>query len=144
MRSSSPCTIALLISFGWLSSAFAASPEDVKEADTLFRAGKEAMAGGDLRAACSDFARSQKLDPAAGTLMNLAECEARAGKPTAALGDYEMARAELPVGDFRIAFADGRIAELGKHVAKLSVRVEPASVPDLRVTCDGAALDPGS
>ncbi len=144
MRHGTVCTLALLGLLGWLPSAVASTPADAQAADQLFREGKDAMTRGDLASACADFARSQKLDPAPGTLLNLAECEARSGKLAAALGDYEVARAELAAGDFRITFAETRIAELGKRVAKLSVRVEPPSAADVRVTCDGVTLDPAS
>ena len=50
-----------------------ADPEAAAEA--LFRSGREAAAAGDHGVACARFRESQRLQPAAGTLLNLAICE---------------------------------------------------------------------
>jgi hypothetical protein len=121
----------------------APSPTDVKAADALFESARAAMERGDFTTACPELAQSQHLDPAVGTLLNLGECETRAGKLAAALGHLREARAELPAGDFRIAFADTHIAELTRRVPMLTVRLRTA-VSGVGVSCDGMVVAPKS
>jgi hypothetical protein len=112
-------------------------------AEELFRAGKESMAHGDVARACALFAESLRHEAASGAQLNLADCEQRSGHLARALGLFEAGRAQLPPGDFRIPFADERIAALGKQVpdVKLNVRgVPPAGV---RFFCDGDEIAPG-
>jgi len=120
----------------------AGSKVDVEAADRLYAAAKAAMDRGDLSVACPQFAESQRLDPAAGTLLNLGECEARSGKLATALGHFEAARAALPAGDYRVAFADERIAGLTRRVPRLAVRWKGALGPDTRVQRDGVDVAP--
>jgi hypothetical protein len=114
------------------------SDADVKAADALFQSAKAAMERGDLATACPRFAESQRLDPAAGTMLNLGECEARTGKLTAAIAHYQEARGMLPRGDFRVTFADQRIAELLKRTPRLVLHAPAA--PEARVLRDGAEV----
>src|SRR5579864_3684505 len=121
---SSMRTKTSLASIGWVGlvaavpfvalprAAYAPDPADEKAADALFQSARAAMDRGDLATACDRFAQSQRLDPAPGTLLNLGECEARAGKLARALAHYRDGRAGLAQSDFRLAFADKRIAEL--------------------------------
>ena len=112
---------------------------DVAAADKLYEAGKAAMDRGELGAACSDFAESQRLDPAAGTLLNLGECEARSLKLATALAHYEAARALLPKGDYRLPFAEERIAALKPRVPRVTIRFR-GEREGIRVECDGVLV----
>lgn len=56
------------------------SKEDVDRADALFHAAQIAMQKGQISEACAKFAESQKLDPANGTMLNLAICHEKEGK----------------------------------------------------------------
>jgi hypothetical protein len=109
-------------------------------ADALFESGKAAMDHGDLVTACRDLSESLKLDHAAGTLLNLGECEARSGKLATALAHYREGRAGLADGDFRVAFAEEKIASLSKRAPRLAVEVSGERAPGARVTLDGAVL----
>jgi hypothetical protein len=136
-----PLVVALVCALG---APAAAQPPAAPSADALFTSGKAAMDRGDLVAACHDLAESQRLDPAAGTLLNLGECEARSGKLATALAHFREGRAGLPVADFRIPFADERIAALSKRAPRLAVEVSGDRPAGARVTLDGVEVPPTS
>jgi hypothetical protein len=121
--------------------AFAAAPaRDVAAADALFRSAKDAMAAGDVPKACAQFSESQRLDPAPGTLLNIADCEERAGKFATARSHFEEARDQLPAGDFRVAFASARIEALTSKVPRVVLRFRVAPPPSTRVAHEGSQL----
>jgi hypothetical protein len=126
----------------------AVPPADATLAQALFTSGKEAMARGDIATACGRFAESLKLDPAVGTLLNLATCEERSGKLSVALEHFTSARTQLGKDDFRVAFTTERIATLSHRVARITVRfvaTGPASPPPgARVLRDGVEVDPAA
>lgn len=125
------------------SNTASADPANTKLADALFAAGKDAMARGDLATACGRFAESLKLDPATGTFLNLAACEERSGKLVAALEHFTAARSRLREDDYRIAFADERIANVSKRVARLVVRfAKPPALGTTRVLRDDVEIPP--
>jgi hypothetical protein len=101
----------------------------VAKAESLFRSAKEADARGDLTTACSQFAESQKLDPAVGTLLNLADCETRTGQSSAALEHYQAARAQMSPEDTRRQFANDQIASLSPKPAAPSPALHDAVTP---------------
>ena len=94
---SSALSCALLLS-GLQSVASAAEPHDAAAADVLFRRAKDALAAGNVDGACASFAESQRLDPAAGTLLNLADCEEKQGKLATAWQHFVEGRDKLPGG----------------------------------------------
>jgi hypothetical protein len=115
---------------------------DEKAADVLFQSAKAALERGDLGTACAQFAESQRLDPAAGTLLNLGECEERSGKVATALGHIKEARALLPAGDYRIPFAEARMSGLVRRLPHLTVKLAETAIPGTKITCDDRALPP--
>lgn len=137
-RLSSVLTLFVVLSAA--PSAYAV-PTDAALAEGLFTSGKEAMARGDLVAACPRFFESLKLDPAVGTLLNLATCEERSGKLTSALEHFTTARGQLARDDFRIRFTTEQIESLGRRVAHVTLR--PPS-PGAKVLRDGVELAPSS
>ena len=109
--------IPLLVALLGPARALAAPPQtDPRAADSLYQRGKAALAAGDLETACARFAESQRLDPAPGTLLNLGECETQQGKVASALAHIEEARRLLPPADFRVPFAEEKIAALAQRV----------------------------
>jgi hypothetical protein len=121
--------------------ALADPPSNTGAADALFQSAKAAMSRGDFATACAQLTESLHLDPQPGTMLNLADCEDRRGQVATALGYFEEARRRLVPGDYRIPFAEQRIAALGKRVPRLSLRLADGVKPeDVRVQRDGVAL----
>lgn len=58
-------------------------------ADEAFKQGRELLKAGKFAQACEQFEHSQELDPALGTLYNLAQCDAEIGKLAEALAAYK-------------------------------------------------------
>jgi hypothetical protein len=122
----------------------APSAAEVARAETLFESGKAALASGDLATACARLDESQRLDPAVGTLLNLATCEERSGRLAVALEHFTLARAQLTADDYRVRFTREQMDSLAKRVAHLVIRV-PAKYPAaMHVARDGAELTPAS
>jgi hypothetical protein len=114
-----------------------AQPRDAAAADALFRAGRAAADRGDFATARTKFSQSQRLDPAPGTLFNIADCEEKLGLVASAWEHFVTATQQLPPGDDRIAWARRRIEALGRRVPHLKVTLSPAAPPDAKVTRDG-------
>jgi hypothetical protein len=112
-------------------------------AEALFRAGREATDKGDHRTACLRFEESHRLEPASGTVFNLALCLERLGQVASAWRRFREAKERLPSGDERSRMADERIAALEPRLPKLTLRL---SEPDAKATIvrDGVELGRGS
>ena len=98
-----------------------AQARDPATAEALFRQGRQAMEAKNYRDACPRFAESQRLDPGAGTAMNLATCEEKLNKLASAWQHWKEAIDALPPGDDRIAFARSRVVDLEKKLPRLTV-----------------------
>ncbi len=142
-------TGTLLVSLTWAHALLAADPA---AAEALFKAGKEAVAKGDLETGCAKLRESYEIDPAPGTAFNLAECEEKRGKIATAWGLFEEVRQRLPPSDERVPTVEKRVALLAPRLPKLAVRLEGppgATVKRGNTILKGAALgqplpvDPG-
>lgn len=91
------------------------------------------MEAGDLAHACPKFAESEKLDPAPGTLLSLADCEERARSFVKAREHYQLAASGFPKKDPRRAFATGRAQALEKRIAHVTLRLAADAPPDASV-----------
>ncbi|HEY8091003.1 MAG TPA: hypothetical protein VIF09_24240 [Polyangiaceae bacterium] len=100
------------------------------EAETAFREGRKAMQVGDYPTACARFADSERLEPAPGTLLNLAECETHIGKLVSAHEHFGVAASGFPRGDVRRTVALSREAEIDKRVPRLILRLAPSAPLD--------------
>jgi hypothetical protein len=143
MRASRRLFPALLVVT--LTASANAQTQTAATADALFRSGKEAVARGDLERGCAELAESQRLDPAIGTLLNLADCETRAGQLTVALGQYQAALDQMAPTDFRIPFAKESLKRLDAQVPRLTVHVKDmVPLAGMRLRLDDVELGPAS
>src|SRR3954471_24327953 len=114
-------TVAVGVALFALPAAVVAQSRDAATAEALFRQGRHAMENKSYQEACAKFSESQKLDPAAGTLMNLATCEEKVGKLASAWQHWKEAIDALPPKDDRIGFARSRVEELEKKLPRLQI-----------------------
>ena len=111
----------------------ATDPSRAAEAERLFHEGRALLAAGDLARACANFTESEKLDPAPGTLLSLADCEERAKTFVKAREHYQLAASGFAKNDARRAFATGRAVGLEKRIAHLTLRLPPDAPAELSV-----------
>lgn len=121
-----------------------AEPRDPAAAEALFLQGRRAMEQHDPETACAKFAESQRLDPAAGTLLNLAQCEEARGRIASAWTTYREALEQLPAGDARRAFAKKRLGLIEPRLPRLIVRLHPDAPKGARVRRDQVELGSAS
>jgi hypothetical protein len=126
-----------------LSVPAAASSPDAATAEALFLKARRAMEAGSYREACQAFAESQRIDPAAGTLMNLATCEEKVGKLASAWEHWKESLDVLAPTDDRVVYARSRVEALEKALPHLTVDLSPAD-PSARVFRDDVELRPVS
>jgi hypothetical protein len=96
-------------------------------ADALFREGREASDKGDYARACPKFAESLALDPASGTLLNLAVCEEHLGKLVTSRQHIAQLIPQLPANDDRLSFAKDFLSKLDARIARLSLILGPGA-----------------
>jgi hypothetical protein len=120
--------------------------EKAATAEALFNEGKKLIADGMLAQACVKFAASQSLDPALGTLLNLADCHERIGKTASAWAEFLNAKSEaLRLGQSeRASVAAARATAIEPRLTRLVVSVPTqARVDGLEVLRDTIVLDTG-
>lgn len=105
-------------------------------AETLFKDGQALMKAGKYAEACAKFAASYKLDPAAGTVLNLANCQEKNGKlATAWIAYTEAAALNAKAGNKdREKFARGKADALRPKLNQMRVQVPfPAQGQEVRL-----------
>jgi hypothetical protein len=146
---------AALVLFAALAGARPAFAQEAAIAENLYQEGQALMAAGKTEEACEKFAASHRLDPAPGTVLNLAACHEKLGKDASAWAEYKEAQAlSARRGDKRREeYAAQKIEALEKHLHRVVVEIL-SPLPDMKVTLDGRplireawgtglALDPG-
>jgi hypothetical protein len=121
----------------------AQSASDQAAATALFKQGRDLMAAGKYAEACPKLAESQRLDPGAGTLLNLATCYEKNGQIASAWTTYQdAASAAQKAGENdRVKAARAKVAELEAKLPTLTIVVPaPADRPDLEIKRDGAVV----
>jgi hypothetical protein len=139
--------LALGVLIACLSSTTLASAQgsatDRALAEVLFREARELMDQGKTPEACAKFQESYRLDPALGTLLNLAVCHEKAGQLASAWARYgeAVAVARQKNDAERLAYAEEASRRLDGRFATLRITTtHVASVPDLRFSLDGRAI----
>jgi len=124
---------AFAISCAWVclqNSASAQRPAtDPIAAEKLFAEARKFLEAGKYAEACQKLSDSQKLDPAVGTLLNLAQCYEKLGKTATAWATYhEAAAAARSAGQMEREKKANRAADaLEPEVPKLTVTVPDAA-----------------
>jgi len=112
-------------------------------ATELFNSGRVLMSTGHLAEACAQLERSQSLDPATGTLLNLAVCHEKIGRTASAWAEFQDARilAQRDGRDDRVTLADEHLRTLQGKLCRLTIVVPPdVANADLQVRRDGGLL----
>jgi hypothetical protein len=101
-----------------------ASSSDAAIAQSLFDEGRKLMAEKKYPEACPRLERSYKLDPAAGTLLNLAVCHEAVGKTATAWNEFRdsVAMARRENRDDRLKFAQAHVDALKGRICTLTVK----------------------
>lgn len=113
-------------------------------AEMLFFTGRGLMEAKRYREACVKFAESYRLDPAAGTLLNLAVCHEQEGKIASAWGEFRqsLADAKRMKREDREQLAQERIAAIEPELPFLTLVVPPnARVAGLDVRRNGVRIN---
>ena len=121
-----------------------ASAAHAEDAADLFEQGRKQKDAGDLVAACKSFEQSYALERAAGTALNVGECEENAGNWEYALELYEGAAKvfESEGQAVRAEFARKRAAKLrAAHAAKPTDEpAAPANTPKAKTWLLGVGI----
>ncbi len=139
-----PKTLTAILVAALFGATAHAEPVDAPAAEQLFEAGRAAMERQDYATACQRFRESQKLDPAAGTLINLAECLDREGLVASSWQAWKEARDSLRTGDERLGVVDKKLAATAARLPKLELRLAEGAPAGTVVTRDGLTLGPAS
>lgn len=96
------------------------------EATALFQEGVRLRNEGKTEAACAMFAESQRLEPTAGKLLNVADCHERAGRLATAWAEFVAASRlyQLRGDEEAVAECRRRAALLDSRLSRLTLRVE--------------------
>jgi len=113
-------------------------------AEALFRAGKQAAQAGDYKTACEKFEQSEQLEPAPGTLLNLADCEEHLGRLGLASQHFRLAAQQFRANDTRVGYAKQRAATAESHMARLVIRLSARAPAQTKILRDGVELDPAA
>ena len=125
--------------------ATAPAHAQIAEAETLFREAKRLMKSGHIAEACDKLDASDRLEPTAGTELNLADCREKNGQLATAWAMFLKAAAAAKRADNdgkRAAEARRRAAALEPRLVYLTISVpEDRRVDGLVVTRNGAPIE---
>lgn len=131
----------------------AALAQDVAAAEALFDKGLADMNAGRFEAGCPKLEESYRIDPRAGGLFTLAECEYKRGRVATATARYAefmrlvdaMTPAKRARQAERVRLARAAAPDLARRVPTLTLRVTPnPAPPGVTIERNGTALGAGS
>ena len=120
-----------------------ASGRNPAAAQALFEEAQHSVAAGDYQQACPKFKASYALDPAGGTLLNLADCLEKQGRTASAWSTFKDALlvAQRDGRSERVEYAQQHLRALEHELSYLTVQVaSSSSVGQLSVQVDGTPL----
>ncbi|HEU4582963.1 MAG TPA: hypothetical protein VFS67_32110 [Polyangiaceae bacterium] len=112
-------------------------------AQALFEEAQRGVGAGDYEQACPKFKASYELDPAGGTLLNLADCLEKQGRSASAWSAFKdaLVAAQRDGRSERVEYAQQHIRALEPKLSYLTVEVPASSsVGELSVHVDGTPL----
>jgi len=125
-------------------SAFAQGADNKVQAEALFEEGRRLMDQKNFAEACKKLEGSQKLDPGAGTLLNLAACYEQNGQTASAWVTYkDAANASAARHPDWAQQASAKASELEPSLSHLTITA-PHNLPGLEVKRDGAIVSSAS
>ncbi|MCS6902176.1 MAG: hypothetical protein NZX77_20730, partial [Polyangiaceae bacterium] len=110
----------------------------------MFRHGRAALKAGNILEGCASISESYRLDPAPGTLLNLADCAERLGKLATARQHYLDLVEQIPVSDPRRALAQKKAQALEPRIPRLLLRLTNGVPEGTRVVRDDVELGPAA
>lgn len=117
------------------------------EAEALFQAGRDLAIQGKIEEACVKYDASQKLDPALGTLLHLADCYEKIGRTASAWAFFHeaMSIAHQTGQANREQIAQTRAEALEPKLVRVELHVQPGAVPKgFSVTVSGVDIPAAS
>jgi hypothetical protein len=147
-----PDSCACIAIVAWLFSPSLATAEEAAStghssrktlAEKLFQEARELSAAGKTELACPKFAESQRLDPATGTLLNLAACHENTGKLATAWSEFHetLTASQRDGREDRVRYAKERIHSLEGKLSHLTIRVRPKMAPgELNIWLDDVSV----
>jgi hypothetical protein len=100
-----------------------ARANDRAQAEGLFAEGRAALKRGETALACEKFRKSNEIDAARGTRLNLALCEEELGRLAAALRLFRSLSTAFDAADERHALVSDHLQALESRVARVRFRV---------------------
>jgi hypothetical protein len=136
----SVASLALLVTLAPAVASAQPSPADATVAQSLFEQARRLMKDGRFAEACPKLADSLRLDPATGTLLNLAVCHEKQGLTATAWAEFHdaLTQAKHDERDERVRFAREHIATIEPVLSSLTVVRAGATRVDVRL--DGGLL----
>jgi hypothetical protein len=136
------CVAAVAIAV--LSTSATAHADDAVAAEALFKEGLALRDKGRIEEACDLFLRSEQLDQAVGTLINVGECFEQTKRYASAWGAFrEAVNLAVRRHDPRAEYARDKAAHVEPRMARLTLAVDPR-LAGASVTRNGISVDPAA
>lgn len=143
MTSRLPLLLLLVVLLTHVTAFAQTGPADRALATELFQRGRTALIAQTYAEACPLLEESQRLDPAGGTLLNLALCHEQVGRTATAWSEFleALSLARRDGREDRMEYAREHIAALEQRLSRLVVQIAlDPGLPGLRVERDGTPL----